>query len=85
MKQRLQFLNFIWLRVITYLSEEDLLRLERGSTLERVNFLEQLGFCSEPCGTEEIEIVRKEGLSIPVRALVLIISNLVLIPTLGFP
>ena len=34
--------------------------------------------------TEAIEIVRKEGLSIPVRALVLIIDNLVLIPTLEF-
>ena len=31
-----------------------------------------------------IEIIRKEGLSIPVRALVLIIDNLVLIPTLEF-
>jgi hypothetical protein len=34
--------------------------------------------------TEAIGIVRKEGLSIPVRALVLIIDNLVLIPTLEF-
>ena len=34
--------------------------------------------------TEEIGIIRKEGLSIPVRALVLIIDNLVLIPTLEF-
>ena len=34
--------------------------------------------------TEAIEIIRKEGLSIPVRALVLIIDNLVLIPTLEF-
>jgi hypothetical protein len=35
-------------------------------------------------GTEAIEIVRKEGLSIPVRALVLIINNLVLALTLEF-
>jgi len=35
-------------------------------------------------GTEAIEIIRKEGLSIPVRALVLIIDNLVLAPTLEF-
>jgi hypothetical protein len=35
-------------------------------------------------GTEAIEIVRKEGLSFPVRALVLIIDNLVLIPTFEF-
>jgi hypothetical protein len=35
-------------------------------------------------GTEAIEIIRKEGLSIPVRALVLIIDNLALIPTLEF-
>ena len=34
--------------------------------------------------TEAIEIIRKEGLSFPVRALVLIIDNLVLIPTLEF-
>ena len=34
--------------------------------------------------TEAIEIIRKKGLSIPVRALVLIIDNLVLIPTLEF-
>jgi len=34
--------------------------------------------------TEAIEIIRKEGLSIPVRALVLIIDNLVLIPTFEF-
>ena len=33
---------------------------------------------------EAIEIVRKEGLSFPVRALVLIIDNLVLVPTLKF-
>jgi hypothetical protein len=31
-----------------------------------------------------IGIIRKEGLSFPVRALVLIIDNLVLIPTLEF-
>jgi len=31
-----------------------------------------------------IVVVRKEGLSIPVRALILIINNLVLIPTLEF-
>ena len=31
-------------------------------------------------GTEAIDIIRKEGLSIPVRALVLIIDNLVLAP-----
>ena len=35
-------------------------------------------------GTEAIEIIRKECLSVPVRALVLIIVNLVLIPTLEF-
>jgi hypothetical protein len=34
--------------------------------------------------TEAIGIVRKEGLSFPVRALVLIIDNLVLIPALEF-
>jgi len=33
---------------------------------------------------EVIGIIRKEGLSIPVRALVLIIDNLVLAPTLEF-
>ena len=34
--------------------------------------------------TEELGIVRKEGLSFPVRALVLIIDNLMLIPALEF-
>ena len=34
--------------------------------------------------TEAIGIIRKEILSIPVRALVLIIDNLVLAPTLEF-
>jgi len=34
--------------------------------------------------TEGLVIVRKEGLSFPVRALVLIIDNLVLAPTLEF-
>ena len=35
-------------------------------------------------GLNACGIVRKEGLSIPVRALVLIIDNLVLTPTLEF-
>ena len=35
-------------------------------------------------GLNACGIVRKEGLSIPVRELVLIIDNLVLIPTLEF-
>ncbi len=35
-------------------------------------------------GTEAIEIVRKEGLSIPVRALVMLIVVLMLAPTLEF-
>jgi hypothetical protein len=35
-------------------------------------------------GLDSCGIVRKEGLSFPVRALVLIIDNLVLIPTFEF-
>ena len=39
---------------------------------------------AESMSAEPIEIVRKKGLSFPVRALVLIIDNLVLAPTLEF-